>query len=133
MVRDAARRAWNALLSPSAYAPITALTLLVDAALTGLIIWRVPYTEIDFKTYMGQARLFLAGERNYARIDPVDGTGPCVYPALHLYVYALLRALGADLRVAQVFFAAVYLVTLASHPVARPVEAATLDLRAPHV
>lgn len=112
-VWDAARRTWHAVLSPRAYAPITALTLLADAALTGLIIWRVPYTEIDYKTYMGQARLFLEGERNYARIDPVDGTGPCVYPAVHLYVYALLRALGADLRGAQLFFAAVYLVTLA--------------------
>ncbi|KOS15047.1 glycosyltransferase family 58 protein [Malassezia pachydermatis] len=72
-------------------------------------------TEIDFSTYVNQARLFLAGERDYRAIDPIGGSGPCVYPAGHLYIYALLdkvSAHAAHLLPAQVVFGAVYLVTL---------------------
>ena len=63
---------------------------------------------------MAQVALFLAGERDYAAIK--GGTGPLVYPAGHVYIYAALHRLtagGADVARAQWLFAALYLATLA--------------------
>ncbi|OAL29850.1 hypothetical protein AYO22_01756 [Fonsecaea multimorphosa] len=93
---------------------IAPLMLVGEAALCALIIWRVPYTEIDFTTYMAQVRMFLSGERNYAKIT--GPTGPLVYPALHLYIYSILYAFteqGTNILRAQIIFAGLYLVTLA--------------------
>ncbi|OAG36396.1 hypothetical protein AYO21_09381 [Fonsecaea monophora] len=93
---------------------IALLLLLGEVGLCGLIIWRVPYTEIDFTTYMAQVRMFLSGERNYAKIT--GPTGPLVYPALHLYIYSILSVLteqGTNILRAQIVFAGLYLVTLA--------------------
>ncbi|CAO1629072.1 unnamed protein product [Parajaminaea phylloscopi] len=98
------------LLTQDYFIPLAALTLLLDAALTLLIIRKVAYTEIDYATYMQQAKLFLKGARNYADIR--GDTGPCVYPAGHLYVYSALHwttAGGQNLRLAQYIFAAIYL------------------------
>ncbi|KAI1611719.1 alpha-1,3-mannosyltransferase [Exophiala viscosa] len=93
---------------------IAPLMLLGEAVLCGLIIWRIPYTEIDWATYMVQVRMFLDGERNY---DKITGpTGPLVYPALHVYIYTALYYLtdeGTNILRAQVIFAGLYLVTLA--------------------
>lgn len=72
-------------------------------------------TEIDYSTYVAQAGLFLQGERNYSLIDPPGGTGPCVYPAGHLYLYSVLSWLSpttGSLLPAQVAFGTVYLATI---------------------
>lgn len=93
------------------FIPLAVLTFLFDAALTNLIICKVPYTEIDWATYLQQAKLFLKGQRNYAEIR--GDTGPCVYPAGHLYTYSLLHwttAGGTNLKLAQYIFAAIYLI-----------------------
>lgn len=63
---------------------------------------------------MAQVRMFLDGERNYAKIT--GPTGPLVYPALHVYFYTALYYLtdeGTNILKAQIIFAGVYLVTLA--------------------
>lgn len=110
-----ARRAARWLLaSTEGYNVMVPLLALADAFLTALIVWRVPYTEIDFTTYVGQARLFLNGERTYSHLDPVDGSGPCVYPAGHVYVYAFFAWLSRDatnLLPAQLVFGVLYLTT----------------------
>ncbi len=49
-------------------------------ALSQTVIRRISFTEIDFQTYVAQAALFLDGERDYAKLDPQGGSGPCVYP-----------------------------------------------------
>ncbi|ETI21059.1 hypothetical protein G647_07402 [Cladophialophora carrionii CBS 160.54] len=93
---------------------VAPLLLAGEALLCALIIWRVPYTEIDWETYMVQVRLFLDGERSYLKIS--GPTGPLVYPALHVYIYSILYTLtnaGTDILRAQIIFAALYLVTLA--------------------
>lgn len=75
----------------------------------------IAVTEIDFQTYVRQAQLFMDGERTYTKIDPPGGSGPCVYPAGHLYVYSLfnlLSAQGTDLFYTQVVFGALYLCTI---------------------
>ncbi|PNS18342.1 hypothetical protein CAC42_6159 [Sphaceloma murrayae] len=89
------------------------LLVAVDAVLTGGIIWKVSYTEIDWKAYMQQISLYLSGERNYLKIQ--GSTGPLVYPAMHVHIYRVLHRLtssGNDVLLAQLIFGLVYLSTL---------------------
>ncbi|KAK3324557.1 glycosyltransferase family 58 protein [Cercophora scortea] len=88
--------------------------LLADALLCGLVIWKIPYTEIDWVAYMEQVAQFVSGERDYIRIK--GGTGPLVYPAAHVYIYTGLYNLtgkGADIFLAQILFAVLYIANLA--------------------
>ncbi|PWN44243.1 ALG3-domain-containing protein [Ceraceosorus guamensis] len=90
------------------------MTLAADAVMTLIIIKRVPYTEIDFTTYLEQAQGMLKGERDYSRLR--GASGPCVYPALHLYLHAPLVRLthaGAKLMPAQALYGALYLLNQA--------------------
>ncbi|GAC95073.1 hypothetical protein PHSY_002648 [Pseudozyma hubeiensis SY62] len=84
-------------------------TLVISSAvLSETIIRRISFTEIDFQTYLGQAALFLDGQRDYTKLDPPGGSGPCVYPAAHIYLYSFLHWLtdgGARILPAQHFFA----------------------------
>ncbi|KAE8146233.1 glycosyltransferase [Aspergillus avenaceus] len=92
---------------------IAPLFVLGDAFLCALIIWKIPYTEIDWTTYMQQIALYLAGERDYTLIK--GDTGPLVYPAAHVYNYAALYHVtdeGRDILFGQILFAVLYLVTL---------------------
>ncbi|KAI0010964.1 glycosyltransferase family 58 protein [Xylariaceae sp. FL0662B] len=87
---------------------------LFDAALCVLVIWKIPYTEIDWKAYMKQVSQYVSGERDYTRIK--GGTGPLVYPAAHVYTYTALYHLtdeGKNIFMAQQLFAALYMATLA--------------------
>nr|ABH09692.1 AlgC [Aspergillus niger] len=89
------------------------LLVLGDAFLCALIIWKVPYTEIDWATYMQQISLYLSGERDYTLIR--GSTGPLVYPAAHVYSYTALYHLtdeGRDIFFGQILFAVLYLITL---------------------
>ena len=64
---------------------------------------------------MQQAALFLKGERDYTNIE--GDTGPCVYPAAHLYIYAGLYKLtndGKDIFLGKCIFAALYMIVLAT-------------------
>ncbi|KAF3076449.1 hypothetical protein CFAM422_001662 [Trichoderma lentiforme] len=86
---------------------------LADAVLCGLIIWKVPYTEIDWVAYMEQITQFVHGERDYPKME--GGTGPLVYPAAHVYIYTGLYYLtkkGTDILLAQQLFAVLYMATL---------------------
>ncbi|KAF2703581.1 glycosyltransferase family 58 protein [Pleomassaria siparia CBS 279.74] len=89
------------------------LLLVAEAALCGLIIEKIPYTEIDWKTYMQQIELYIKGERDYKLI--VGSTGPLVYPAAHVHIYKFLYNVtdqGRNIQLAQYIFALVYLLTL---------------------
>lgn len=93
---------------------LSPLLLIADAALCGLIIWKIPYTEIDWQAYMEQVEIYLTGERDYKNIE--GGTGPLVYPAVHVYIYRALYALtdrGTNILLAQIIFGLVYLANLA--------------------
>ncbi|KAI0692396.1 mannosyltransferase [Cytidiella melzeri] len=106
---------FKALLTDSRYfATLAFLVVVGDAVLTQLIIRFIPYTEIDWETYMYQLELYMKGERDYALIT--GPTGPLVYPAGHVYIHRVLYALtssGANLAVAQQIFGALYLLSLA--------------------
>ncbi|KAI1810110.1 glycosyltransferase [Poronia punctata] len=100
----------NRTLSPL----IAPCLFLLDALLCAVIIWKVPYTEIDWKAYMEQIEQYIAGERDYTVIK--GGTGPLVYPAAHVYLYTGLYHLtnkGKDILMAQRLFAILYMATLA--------------------
>ncbi|KAF4323654.1 hypothetical protein BBO99_00002207 [Phytophthora kernoviae] len=98
------------------YFPQLAMVLLlVEAVLGYLIIQKVPYTEIDWSTYMQQVELFKNGERDYLNIH--GDTGPLVYPAGFLYVYSFLHSVtdgGENIRRAQYIFLGFYLIMIAT-------------------
>ena len=74
----------------------------------------LPDTEIDWRAYMEQVELYMAGERDYTKIR--GGTGPLVYPAAHVYIYRALYSLtegGTNIRAGQIIFAGLYLSTSA--------------------
>ncbi|KAJ1357779.1 hypothetical protein KIN20_015999 [Parelaphostrongylus tenuis] len=93
---------------------VSSVIFLVDAIATFLIINKVPYTEIDWSTYMQQVECYTKKNiRNYSEIG--GDTGPVVYPAGHLLAYNVLHSLtnnGKDIRTAQYIFMGLYLLNL---------------------
>ncbi|KAE8447720.1 hypothetical protein EG329_010527 [Mollisiaceae sp. DMI_Dod_QoI] len=89
------------------------LLLLADALLTSYVIFKVSYTEIDWKAYMEQVEQYIAGERDYTKIK--GGTGPLVYPAAHVIIYWVLYHItdkGTNILLAQRIFGVLYLGTI---------------------
>ncbi|KZO99402.1 glycosyltransferase family 58 protein [Calocera viscosa TUFC12733] len=98
------------LTHPAYFWHVAALVLLGDAVLTQLIIRFVPYTEIDFSTYIEQVTVYDKGERNYALLT--GSTGPVVYPAGHVYIHSLLSSItdgGKNQFLLQQIYGALYL------------------------
>ncbi|KAG1827034.1 glycosyltransferase family 58 protein [Suillus subaureus] len=90
------------------------LVVLGDAILTQLIMRFVPYTEIDWETYMVHIDLYLKGERNYVNIT--GPTGPLVYPAGHVYIHRLLHLItdsGRNVAQAQQIYGGLYVLSIA--------------------
>lgn len=95
---------------------VCTLALVVgEAALLCVIIKHVAYTEIDYATYVAQKDLVLAGERDYAQIR--GPAGPLVYPAGHVWLYAMIDAVCGSVGRAQGLFVVLY--TLDVYVVAR--------------
>eukprot|EP00616_Rhizochromulina_sp_CCMP1243_P003480 CAMPEP_0118995314 /NCGR_PEP_ID=MMETSP1173-20130426/58275_1 /TAXON_ID=1034831 /ORGANISM="Rhizochromulina marina cf, Strain CCMP1243" /LENGTH=281 /DNA_ID=CAMNT_0006946651 /DNA_START=7 /DNA_END=849 /DNA_ORIENTATION=- len=87
--------------------------LLGDAVLSALIIWKVPYTEIDWVAYMQEVAGYLGGTTDYSQLR--GDTGPLVYPAGFVYVYSGLYYAtdqGENIARAQWIFYGVYLAVL---------------------
>ncbi|CAG9530047.1 unnamed protein product [Cercopithifilaria johnstoni] len=100
-------------INPVNFKIFAILLWIFDAILCTLIIWRVPYTEIDWSTYMQQVSCYEQGIRNYSKIG--GDTGPIVYPAGHIWFYLLLFRItnaGKDIRTAQYIFEFLYLTSL---------------------
>ncbi|EEQ97604.1 conserved hypothetical protein, partial [Perkinsus marinus ATCC 50983] len=90
--------------------------LLLEYITCRFILARVSYTEIDWKAYMQEVEGWLVdGDTNYYHLK--GDTGPLVYPAAFLYLYAILRWIaggdGTDIPAAQQVFLWLYLVTVA--------------------
>ncbi|KAJ3213117.1 dolichyl-P-Man:Man(5)GlcNAc(2)-PP-dolichol alpha-1,3-mannosyltransferase [Dinochytrium kinnereticum] len=84
----------------------------VEATLCLGIIWKVKYTEIDWRAYMQEVGGFMAGERDYAKLS--GDTGPLVYPAGFVYVFSFLSSItsaGKDIQLAQLIFALLSVLT----------------------
>ena len=88
--------------------------LIIEFIFSILVIKFTNYTEIDWIAYMQEVEGFLSGERNYSLLK--GDTGPLVYPAGFLYVFAFLRYLtsnGTDVRTGQYIFLVIYIFVLA--------------------
>ncbi|OTB08295.1 glycosyltransferase family 58 protein [Hypoxylon sp. CI-4A] len=115
LVSQAVRLAFDVANGRSALSKLIPPCLfLLDAVLCALVIWKIPYTEIDWKAYMEQVAQYVSGEHDYTAIK--GGTGPLVYPAAHVYTYTALYYLtdeGKNIFLAQQIFAVLYMATLA--------------------
>jgi alpha-1,3-mannosyltransferase len=80
------------------YFPLLALLLLsFEALLSALIIYRVPYTEIDWRAYMQEVEGWVVRRDSPTNYITLKGsTGPLVYPAGFLYIYRLLRWIASS-------------------------------------
>jgi len=117
MLRDAlnqgARLLEALLTNPAYFWRLAAIVILADVVFTHAIVRFVPYTEIDWTTYMAQVDVYLSGIRDYSLIE--GPTGPLVYPAGHVYIYRFLHFVtdsGSNLQLAQNIFTALYAVSL---------------------
>ncbi|KAJ1673496.1 dolichyl-P-Man:Man(5)GlcNAc(2)-PP-dolichol alpha-1,3-mannosyltransferase [Spiromyces aspiralis] len=84
--------------------------MVFELALNILIVSKVPYTEIDWKTYMQQIAAVVEGERNYSLIR--GDTGPLVYPAGFVWIYRCLYWLtegGTNIFRGQLIFIGIYM------------------------
>ncbi|KZS99080.1 glycosyltransferase family 58 protein [Sistotremastrum niveocremeum HHB9708] len=102
------------LTEPKYFWILAGLLLLGDACLCALIIRFVPYTEIDWITYMQQIQCIEDGQTEYAKIE--GPTGPLVYPAGHVHIHRLLKSWFTGehaMRILQALYAALYLLYLA--------------------
>ncbi|GAA5957013.1 hypothetical protein JCM3765_005381, partial [Sporobolomyces pararoseus] len=111
--KDPLKSIGRILIEPEGYWLVASALVLLESLLVSAVILKIPYTEIDFKTYLQQATLFLSGERDYSLIK--GDTGLCVYPAGHLYAYSFLHYFtnaGQSLEHAQWLFGAIYVATL---------------------
>ena len=96
----------------SPYASRVSLVLLIgctlgDMLVSLLIIQKVPYTEIDWNAYMEEVEGVVV-EHNYNYLELKGGTGPLVYPAMFVYIFAILRTVttkGTNIYRAQHIFA----------------------------
>ncbi|OEU20525.1 putative alpha-1,3 mannosyltransferase [Fragilariopsis cylindrus CCMP1102] len=86
-------------------------SLIVAECILGLaIIYKVPYTEIDWVAYMQEVDFWLDGEYDYRNI--YGNTGPLVYPAGFLYLFGFLQWLtNRNIPEAQIFFLGFYVIT----------------------
>jgi alpha-1,3-mannosyltransferase len=94
--------------------PYILLLLLLEAILSSAIVKYVSYTEIDWEAYMQEVTIWQDGELDYANI--YGGTGPLVYPAGFLYMYAFFKWLtggGTNVLIGQKLFCGLYVLNAA--------------------
>uniref|UniRef100_A0A915PWB5 dolichyl-P-Man:Man5GlcNAc2-PP-dolichol alpha-1,3-mannosyltransferase n=1 Tax=Setaria digitata TaxID=48799 RepID=A0A915PWB5_9BILA len=100
-------------INPTNFKIFASLLWIFDAILCTMVIRKIPYTEIDWSTYMQQVNCYERGIRNYSKIE--GDTGPVVYPAGHIWFYLALSrttSAGRDVRTAQYIFQFLYLTGL---------------------
>ncbi|KAI0986915.1 hypothetical protein GJ496_007475 [Pomphorhynchus laevis] len=106
---------WNNLFDSRICGPAFLVVIwLCSVAISVMVVRKVPYTEIDWKTYMQQVEIFLNGTLDYYQLK--GDTGPLVYPAGFLYVYSLLYKLtenGTNIFKGQCIFVTIYACFLA--------------------
>lgn len=94
--------------------PMCVLMFLCEAMFLEYIIVKIPYTEIDYSTYMQQITQIEGGVLDYNKIS--GDTGPIVYPGGYVFIYSWMKMLTKgmdDLMRGQEAFRLLYLVSLA--------------------
>ncbi|XP_029201049.2 dol-P-Man:Man(5)GlcNAc(2)-PP-Dol alpha-1,3-mannosyltransferase-like [Acropora millepora] len=101
------------LFDPTKTWIIAGALLLAEIVVNVGVIWKINYTEIDWEAYMEEVEGVINGTYDYAHLK--GGTGPLVYPAGFVYIFAGLYYItghGTDIKTAQYIFAALYIITL---------------------
>ncbi|KAJ3055088.1 dolichyl-P-Man:Man(5)GlcNAc(2)-PP-dolichol alpha-1,3-mannosyltransferase [Rhizophlyctis rosea] len=104
----------NILLLPRFLWLIGGPLLFLELLANLIFVWKVPYTEIDWKAYMQEVEGFIGGERDYLNLK--GDTGPLVYPAGFVYIFTFLYRItdgGENIKLAQYIYVGLYLLTLA--------------------
>lgn len=102
---DIVNGAWALIYEPQACRVVVPVLVFLLSMVCKYIVSHVPYTEIDFSTYMQQVEMVNGGALDYATI--MGDSGPIVYPAGFVQVYQALYWLtdgGENLRLAQLAF-----------------------------
>jgi len=82
--------------------------ILAELILSTLIVWKIPYTEIDWIAYMEEVDFWKDGEYDYRKI--YGNTGPLVYPAGFLYLFGFLQWItNREIPKAQITFLGFYI------------------------
>lgn len=103
---------WAILFDPFCNRVVGPLIVIFSSLFTKIIKFRVPYTEIDFKTYIQQIHLINDGVIDYNFIW--GDSGPIVYPAGFVQIYQFINYLtddGTDIASAQSIFGYVFTLT----------------------
>eukprot|EP01104_Vermistella_antarctica_P006209 TRINITY_DN16931_c0_g1_i1.p1 TRINITY_DN16931_c0_g1~~TRINITY_DN16931_c0_g1_i1.p1 ORF type:complete len:423 (+),score=90.65 TRINITY_DN16931_c0_g1_i1:228-1496(+) len=98
------------------YLPLVACFLLAfEVLFSTLVVRHIPYTEIDWIAYMQEVGGPIEdGEYDYTQLR--GDTGPLVYPAGFMYIYAVLYFItvkGKNILLGQYLFIALYIAFLA--------------------
>ncbi|KAK3858666.1 hypothetical protein Pcinc_035172 [Petrolisthes cinctipes] len=102
------------IVNPKYFWVAAVVFLVAEVFVNIFIIHRVKYTEIDWVAYMQEVEGVANGTWDYTQLR--GDTGPLVYPAGFVYVYLglyYLTSRGANIRLAQYVFAAMYVLLLA--------------------
>lgn len=112
-IKDIGRLIERILFDPSLSKYVCICVLICEYFLLNLIIEHVPYTEIDYSTYMQQITQIEEGERDYSKIG--GDTGPIVYPGGYVIIYKILKRVTCGMeriQDGQHLFKWVYLASL---------------------
>ena len=95
------------LINPQAARIVYPLVICFSSLLAKIVIKTVPYTEIDYSTYIQQIKLIDQGEIDYAEV--YGDSGPIVYPAGFYSVYSYIYwFIGDNIKEAQNIFGYVF-------------------------
>ncbi|KAF6012215.1 hypothetical protein HII13_001788 [Brettanomyces bruxellensis] len=112
LAKDACYVVKSLIVNPDFSGRIMFPLLIAESIGLEAIILNVPYTEIDFSTYMQQISLIEKGELHYEKIS--GDTGPIVYPGGYVWIYSWLKTFTGGMehiRVGQEIFRFLYLLT----------------------
>ncbi|XP_076472390.1 dol-P-Man:Man(5)GlcNAc(2)-PP-Dol alpha-1,3-mannosyltransferase-like [Babylonia areolata] len=105
---------WKHFIFDPAYClPVFLLLFVAEVAVNVFVILKIKYTEIDWVAYMQEVEGVVNGTYDYMQLK--GDTGPLVYPAGFVYIFMGLYYIterGANIRLGQYIFAALYLLTL---------------------
>lgn len=103
------------LFNPINASHIMCLLIPLELFLNLGIVFKINYTEIDWKAYVQEVEGFINGTFNYYELK--GDTGPLVYPAGFVYIYSFLYAItskGTNIQLAQYIFIGIYLFFMAT-------------------
>ncbi|CAO1428297.1 unnamed protein product [Diamesa tonsa] len=101
------------IFDPATLPFVSILIVLAELVVNLVIVWEIPYTEIDWKAYMQECEGFLNGTTNYSLLR--GDTGPLVYPAGFVYIFSIfyyITSRGTNIQLAQYIFVGIYLIQL---------------------